>query len=70
MQDAGGDSSALLTDQDGHRHLISAVRNFGETPDLGYGFGYLSKPLLDDAVIDFPFYSYPEPPIIDRQERV
>ena len=39
--------------------------NFGETPDLGLGFGYLSKPLVEGSVIDFPFYSYPEPPITD-----
>ena len=35
------------------------------SPDLGLGFGYLSKPLVEGSMIDFPFYSYPEPPITD-----
>jgi len=44
---------------------VASVAKPSITPDLGLGFGYMSKPLVEGSVIDFPFYSYPEPPITD-----
>ena len=61
------DSMSDVSESDGDFAGVAPVGSIDSvaTPDLGYGFGYLSKPLLDEGTVDFPFYSYPEPPIID-----